>query len=307
MKPSNAQGIARFFLKSLYEKLGETDQSMKPQEYSALATKIGLTNSEMQAAIRRLKEDLLIRFHPESTEIIRLTQKGIQEGDYWKTRSVQPMHSDPLPDTLDGVNAEMDYFAQQLPRNLPNTAEWGWTTARLELLQRRHNILSKQPSAVQQQNIVSVQQHNAVMEISGAINLLHPSLRSYGHYFRESKLKEAVAAAFELYENRLNEIRDSSRDSSVRSASGVDLLYKLFNSKKLKIPYPKLGKARRAAYEKAFTGLLSGSIGWIRNSYTHEKHLLPDLEESEALELLFVASYLLRMVDYSLPKKKPKT
>jgi hypothetical protein len=74
MKPTNAKGIARLFLRSLYAELGETDRPMKPAEYSALATKIGLTNSEMQIAIRRLKQELLIRFYPESTEIIRLTQ-----------------------------------------------------------------------------------------------------------------------------------------------------------------------------------------------------------------------------------------
>ena len=136
-------------------------------------------------------------------------------------------------------------------------------------------------------------------------NLLHPSLRGYAHYFHENKLKEAVAAALELYENRLNEIRDMSRDVSVRSTSGGDIVYKLFQVKKLQLPYRKLGsKTRKAAYEKSFTGLLSGGVGWIRNAYTHEKHQLPELKPEEALELLFVASYLLRMIEYSRKGKK---
>jgi hypothetical protein len=45
--------------------------------------------------------------------------------------------------------------------------------------------------------------------------------------------------------------------------------------------------------------LMSASIGWIRNAYTHEKSRLPDIDAREALELLFVASYLLRMLDYA--------
>jgi hypothetical protein len=43
--------------------------------------------------------------------------------------------------------------------------------------------------------------------------------------------------------------------------------------------------------------LVSGGAGWIRNAYMHEKHCLPEIGPDEALELLFVASYLLRMVD----------
>ena len=55
-----------------------------------------------------------------------------------------------------------------------------------------------------EQTIVSI-------EIRSALQLLHPDLRDYEHYFQENRLKEAVAAAFERYENRLNELRDRSR------------------------------------------------------------------------------------------------
>lgn len=142
-------------------------------------------------------------------------------------------------------------------------------------------------------------------EVLAAIQLLHPDFKSYGHYFQDNRLKEAVAAAFECYENRLNTIRDQSRKSAVKSSAGPDLVYKLFNAKILKLPYRKLGgPTRRAAYEKGLCGILSGGVSWIRNSYTHEKHHLPDLQPQEALELLFVASYLLRMVEYSLSDTK---
>jgi len=55
-----------------------------------------------------------------------------------------------------------------------------------------------------------------------------------------------------------------------------------------------------AAYEQGLTGLMSGALGWIRNPFTHEKHNLPDLAPTEALELLFVASYLMRMLELSV-------
>jgi hypothetical protein len=142
------------------------------------------------------------------------------------------------------------------------------------------------------------------MEVVSAIELLDPALRGYAHYFRENRLKEAVAAAFELYENRLNEIRDGSRNAAVKSTQGKDVVYALFNAKKLRLPYSKLNRARKQAYQQGLTNVLSGALGWIRNAYAHEKHQLPDLKPEEALELLFFASYLLRMLDYSWRKKE---
>lgn len=138
------------------------------------------------------------------------------------------------------------------------------------------------------------------IEIRSALQLLHPDFRDYEHYFQENRLKEAVAAAFERYENRLNELRDRSRKPAVRGTAGRDIPPKLFQAKILKVPYRKLGLPnKRSAYESALMNLMSGGVGWIRNAYTHEKHRIPEIEPHEALELLFVASYLLRMADYA--------
>lgn len=143
-----------------------------------------------------------------------------------------------------------------------------------------------------EQTIVSI-------EIRSALQLLHPDFRDYERYFLKNRLKEAVAAAFERYENRLNELRDRSRKPAVRGTSGRDIPPKLFQAKILKVPYRKLGLPnKRQAYESALMGIMSGGIVWMRNAYTHEKHRVPDLTPDEALELLFVASYLLRMVEY---------
>jgi hypothetical protein len=56
----------------------------------------------------------------------------------------------------------------------------------------------------------------------------------------------------------------------------------------------------REAYAKQLKGLLASGVGWFRNSFGHEPHNLPDPDDGEALELLFVASYMLRMIDRSL-------
>jgi hypothetical protein len=75
----------------------------------------------------------------------------------------------------------------------------------------------------------------------------------------------------------------------------------LYANKVLKRPYPKLGSTiqKKGALQKAFTGLLSGGIGWIWNPYKHEKHHLPEITATEALEMLFVASCLMSMIDKS--------
>jgi hypothetical protein len=139
----------------------------------------------------------------------------------------------------------------------------------------------------------------AVQEIMAALPLLHKDFQGYAHYFYENRLKEAVAAAFERYENRLNEIRSGSTSPTVRAASGHPLVYRLFAEAELVRPYAALGA--KDSYEKGLTGILSGALEWIRNPYTHQKHELPDLTPSEALELLFVASYLMRMLELSKP------
>jgi hypothetical protein len=115
------------------------------------------------------------------------------------------------------------------------------------------------------------------------------TFQGYAHYFYENKLKEAVAAAFERYENRLNEIRSGSISPTVRAASGHPLVYRLFAEAELVRPYPALGA--KDSYEKGLTGILSGALEWIRNPYTHQKHELPDLTPSRRLRLWSCCSW----------------
>lgn len=132
-----------------------------------------------------------------------------------------------------------------------------------------------------------------------ALAFMHHDLQDYAHYFNEEKLTDAVAAAFRRVENRLNEIRDNSVGLS-KPAKGVGLPYALFESGDLKFPFPRLGamdEQARSAYKQALMNLLAAGIGWFRNSFDHEPHNIPELDDGQALECLFVASYMLRILD----------
>jgi hypothetical protein len=136
-----------------------------------------------------------------------------------------------------------------------------------------------------------------------ALRFLHPDLQDNEHYFREGKLKEAVTAAFMRVEHRLNQIRDASPAPAAKGVSGVNLVYKLFDTGDLKFPYPSLAASdsqSREGFAKQLKGFLTSGVGWFRNSFVHEPHNLPSLNEAEALELLFVASHMLRMIDRSV-------
>ncbi len=133
-----------------------------------------------------------------------------------------------------------------------------------------------------------------------ALALLHKDLQDFAHYFREQKGKDAVAAAFKRVENRLNEIRDSSKAAGISSVSGVGLPHRLYDSGDLKFPFPDLGagnQQKRESYAQCLRNLLSSAIGWFRNAFDHEPYNLPDFSDAEVIEHLFVASYMLRLID----------
>lgn len=143
----------------------------------------------------------------------------------------------------------------------------------------------------------------AELRVLEALPRLHKDLRGYAHYFREGKQKEAVAAAFTRLENRLNETRDTAVDDSVKAISGPSLVHKLFICGIMDLPFPALASGNpknRDAYKDALRNFLASGIGWFRNSYSHEPHNLPEPSDWDALELLFIASHMLKLLDLSL-------
>jgi hypothetical protein len=139
--------------------------------------------------------------------------------------------------------------------------------------------------------------------VIAALRILHKDLQGYEHYFREQNRNEAVAAAFKRVENRFNEIRNTSSSPSVKVSSGVSLPHELYKEGDLKFPFPALasGNAKsRTAYEQHLKSFLAAGIGWFRNAFDHEPHNLPNLSEVETVEHLFIASYMLRLIDLSV-------
>jgi hypothetical protein len=135
-----------------------------------------------------------------------------------------------------------------------------------------------------------------------AVTLLSPDLAEAERDFREGRFTDAVRDAFRIFENRLNTMRDSSADPTVHGRSGAKLAHALVKSSYYKFPFPGLGShdpTRQEAYREALRNLYAGALGLVRNAYDHEAHNLPELDERAALELLFFASYLLRLLDLS--------
>jgi hypothetical protein len=136
----------------------------------------------------------------------------------------------------------------------------------------------------------------------GAVTLLHPDLAESERDFREGKFEDAVRDAFRIYENQLNAIRDASTDLSLHGKSGTTLPHALVKSPTFRFPFPGLAPTDPRgleAYKESLRSILSGALGFVRNAYDHEPYNLPKLDERSALELLFFASYLLRLIDPS--------
>jgi hypothetical protein len=137
----------------------------------------------------------------------------------------------------------------------------------------------------------------------GAIRLLHPDLKGAERGFREGRFEDAVRDAFRIYENRLNAIRDKSSDPALIGKTGVPLAFAFVKSSSVfRFPFPGLAPANpRAleAFKDALSNLLAGALGFVRNAYDHEPYNLPTLDERSTLELLYFASYLLRLIDPS--------
>jgi hypothetical protein len=81
------------------------------------------------------------------------------------------------------------------------------------------------------------------------------------------------------------------------------LPHELYKSGTLKFPLPKLAannQKSREAYDQHLRNFLAAGIGWFRNAFDHEPHNLPDIDEAGALEYLFIASHMLRIIDKSV-------
>jgi hypothetical protein len=102
-KPTNSKGYARLLVKHIFSKVRETGRVIPPLEYKTLAHEIGLNDSQLSQAIRELKRENLIALD-NTTQGMRLTGDGVQQGDYWQTRAATILNNDPFPESLEEVS-----------------------------------------------------------------------------------------------------------------------------------------------------------------------------------------------------------
>ena len=203
---------------------------------------------------------------------------------------------------LDGYDLTVGYE----PREKRGVTEYLLGRPWMELIHRGYLLESSQDFYRISEDGIAVLTNTAVTLISRsaleAVTLLHPDLAEAERDFREGRFEDAVRDAFRIYENRLNAMRDASSDATVHGKSGAKLAHALVKSAAFHFPFPGLAPTDPSAlegYKEALRNLFSGALGFIRNAYDHEAHNLPALEERSALELLFFASYLLRLLDLS--------
>lgn len=143
-QPTNLKGWKRLFLKHIYEAVGETQRTLSPLEYSAIATKIGLDEKKIASVIRLLRDEQLITYPNQAVEAFRLTKRGIEEGEYLKFRNNYPLLNDPMPDSLEDVHNELAYWSEERFKFDSRSQEWHSISSRMELLKHREIIMTQQ-------------------------------------------------------------------------------------------------------------------------------------------------------------------
>jgi hypothetical protein len=110
-----------------------------PMQWIAIAKEIGLADKARNEAITYLRTNGYITFNPETTEIIAISPAGIEMAD--QLIRERPKMSDPMPDTLEGICAELDYWELHLNDGYPGSIHWEQVQARIEGLRHRENRL----------------------------------------------------------------------------------------------------------------------------------------------------------------------
>lgn len=140
---------AERLLASLRRSAGDAPISARfnPAQWLAIANQIGLSEAERKEAVAQLRALDHVRFSPESTEILALTSCGVKAADQMDRRRSDRKLTDPMPDTLERIREELDYWEPRLYLGDPGSIWWEQVQARLVGLRHRENrLLSSQPS-----------------------------------------------------------------------------------------------------------------------------------------------------------------
>jgi hypothetical protein len=107
----------------------------KPAEWFDLSTKLNFTEAQRKEAIASLRTSGFIAFNPESAQIIALTLSGISIADQLILRLQSREVSDPMPETLEEIRADLNFWELRLFDGEPGSPWWEQVHARINGMQ----------------------------------------------------------------------------------------------------------------------------------------------------------------------------
>jgi hypothetical protein len=141
----------------------------KPAEWYEITKELGFTDSQRHEAVTSLRTSGFISFTPESTEIIALTSSGITTGNELIVRQQNRDVSDPMPETLEGIRADLDYWDSRLYEGEPGSNWWEQVQARIVSLRHRENRFLTTPISITN-NAIGPNSRNNVNSVDQSSN-----------------------------------------------------------------------------------------------------------------------------------------
>lgn len=141
----------------------------KPAEWVAITKELGFTDAQKNEAITSLCTAGLIRFTPESTQIIAFTANGVAKGDELFLQQQNRDVTGPMPDTLDAIRADLDYWEAHLHDGEPGSIWWEQVQARIVGLRHRENRFLPPVSITN--NAIGPNSRNNVNSVDQSTNL----------------------------------------------------------------------------------------------------------------------------------------
>jgi len=134
-----SETLAHALLAELRRFGGETPLRARiaPMQWVAIAKEIGLSDKARGETVTYLRTKGYIAFKPETTEIIALSPAGIERAD--QLIKQRPKVSDPMPSTLEGICAELDYWESHLNDGEVGSNDWVMKKERIDGLRHREN------------------------------------------------------------------------------------------------------------------------------------------------------------------------
>ena len=161
-------------LSALRRLAGDAPQThrFKPAEWVAVTKELGFTETQKNEAVTSLRTAGLIRFTPESTQIITLTSDGIAKGDELILKQQNRDVGDPMPETLDAIRADLDYWEAHLHDGEPGSNWWEQVQARIVGLRHRENRFLTPLSITN--NAIGPNSRNNVNSLDQSTNRIDP-------------------------------------------------------------------------------------------------------------------------------------